>query len=273
MLKATKEKLEDAIVGILSDHAAIAADELHLELKRRKLSYTIQALYKELRKLQQLGVVVKGRGLYSLRLSWILSLTDLADRAYTKYVDSPFPRELLPDSEKRMRWAFTSMLRADDFYMQVLTKLLMSPSAQSAYTAMEYPWFLFPHIHHELNHQRILDRQHRTQYVVLETDTPLVRAQVRVYDDMHVKCAFSSSPGMCGTYSIVTAIGDFILSQKLPAAARKGFAGLYARTRSLKDLNPKAISSLCNTAGTSAVVLERNPEKSKSITGKLEGFF
>jgi len=273
MLEAVKKKLEDILVRILSENAALSAESLYRELKRRKGSYTLQALYKELRKLQQQGVVVRARGLYSLRLSWILSLTNLADRAYATCIDSPFPEELLPESEKRVKWAFNDMNRADDFYMQVLTKLLLAPSAPAAYTAMEHPWFLFMNTQNELNHQRVLEQERKKQFVVLENDTPLDRAQVHLYDNISIKFAFSPELGICTTYSIVSAIGDFVLSEKLPARARSGFAEVYGKTRSMKDLNFKTITRICNTTGPSSVILERNPEKSRFLIKKLERFF
>lgn len=273
MLKAAREKLEDVIVSILSHHAAIAADDLFSELKRRKLTYTLQALYKELRKLQKLGVVVKGRGLYSLRLAWILSLTDLADRAYAAYIDAPLPHELLPESEKRFRWTFTNPVRADDFYMQILTKILMRPEVKAAWTVLEHPWFLFVSAHMEQKHQEILKQQRKRHFMVVENDTPLDRAQMHIYDGIWARGSVTDELNICTTYSIVSAVGEYVLSEKLPVAARKGFSRIYSETRSIKNLNFKTISALCNTPGTSSVVLERNPEKSRQLIKKMEQFF
>ncbi len=273
MLKAAKEKLEDVLVSILSEHAAMSADALFSEFKRRKLDYSLQALYKELRKLQKLGVVVKGRGSYSLRLAWILSLTDLADQAYATHIDSPLSEGIPPENEKRFRWTFTNPVRADDFYMQMVTKILLGPGVKSACTVLEHPWFHFVSAHMEHEHQKILRQQRKKHYMVVENDTPLDRAQMLLYDGVWAMGAFSDELRICTTYSIVTAVGEYIISEKLPAAARKGFSRVYSETRSLKDLNFKTISDLCNTRGTSSVVLERNPDKSRQLAKKLERFF
>lgn len=67
MLLQVKESLEDLIVKLLVEKPDLSAAQIYQKVTRlRKI--TLQAIYKELRKLQGAGVVVKLKKRYSLRL-------------------------------------------------------------------------------------------------------------------------------------------------------------------------------------------------------------
>lgn len=277
MLSGDKEQLEDFLVHILSQTAAATAEQLIGKLKEQRLAYSVQAVYKELRKLQAQGVVIKARGLYSLRLSWIFNLTDLADRAYATYIDAPFPDELLPPSKKKAIWKFSNLLRADNFYLQILTKLLLDPSVRSANTVIDHPWFLFLQGKDESKFQRILEQQRKHQYVLIENNTPLDRLQVKFWDSAGEHKAvihtFSNDLDLSRTASITTFIGEYVVQERLPAATKKAFDELYRRTRSLRDLNYEEIIRLCTMPSQASVILEKNAVKAQKWWKKISEYF
>ena len=86
MLLGTQETLEELLVRILAERPAARPADLHAEVCRRFREYSLPAVYKELRKLQNQGVVFRTGNTLSLSLAWVLNLTALTDRMYDVHV-------------------------------------------------------------------------------------------------------------------------------------------------------------------------------------------
>ena len=275
MLAGDKERLEDHLVHLLSRSASATAEHLMESLKERKLSYSIQAVYKELRKLQAEGIVIKARGLYSLRLSWIFNITDLADMAYATCIDAPFTEEMLPLSKKKVQWKFNNLIRADNFYLQVLTRLLVDPNVRFGFTVIDHPWFLFMQGKDEAKYTKIVEHQRKRHYILVEHDTPLGRAQLKFYDDGEESMSYAFSPGLgLSRHASCTAfIGEFILCEKLQRATKLVVDALYEKTHSSRNLDHGEILSLFTRTCSPTVVLERNEAKVRRWVRKFSEYF
>ena len=275
MLCGDRERLEDHLVHLLSGSVSATAEQLMQQLKVRGLSYSIQAVYMELRKLQAEGVVIKARGLYSLRLSWVFNLTDFADRAYATCVDAPLPDELLPSPGKKIRWNFSNLVRADSFYLQVITKLLIDPAVSAVYTVIDHPWFLFMQNRDEAKYRDILRHQIKRHFLLVENGTPLDRQQLRFYDtgeNRPIAYAFSDEFNLSKTASLTSFLGDFVVYEKLPSLTRAAFESIYTDTPSLNKVDYARVIRLLTSHSPASVILERNETKAKRWIKKLSEY-
>ena len=89
MILGTTQKVENAIVLLLARTPALSADQLHKQISADYRRVSVQAVYKELRKLAAEGVVWKRAGAYQLSASWVLNFSELADRMYHTLSESP----------------------------------------------------------------------------------------------------------------------------------------------------------------------------------------
>ena len=97
MLLSSPLALDDHLVMLLAKQQSATAKQLQVELEKKTGRFTIQGIYKELNKLQQSGVVIRQSGRYSLSLSWILNLTELADEMFYTKTRSKTSFAILPE--------------------------------------------------------------------------------------------------------------------------------------------------------------------------------
>jgi hypothetical protein len=132
MLFQTYETLSEHIVEILGNQHAISVRKMHsLLLRTQKCS--IQAIYKELRKLQEGGVAVKIKKFYSLRIPWVIEFTSFADRIKRRYLESSQLAATLPEYNKKEIWHFSNLLRLNDFWSQLLLLLIRQSKGKILY--------------------------------------------------------------------------------------------------------------------------------------------
>ena len=106
MILQTKENLEDFIVKALADAPSLTVAEISKKVIQDSKKYSSQAMYKELKKLQNGGVVVKSKRTYSLRLPWAFDLISLADKLSAIYTERPQLSFILPEINKKEIWHF-----------------------------------------------------------------------------------------------------------------------------------------------------------------------
>src|SRR5262245_28859975 len=109
----------------LLDHPGWSAADLHAHLSSSG-RVTLQAVYKELRVLEAMQIVVRGGGVYSLSLAWLLSARQQLLQTYDKYLSTDLRLQLLPEKGQRRTWRFTDLLSFDRLIVQVVLAALQA---------------------------------------------------------------------------------------------------------------------------------------------------
>ena len=115
MIKERKN-LSQYIIQSLSSQQFIEVSQLLNKVAGASgKNYSIQGLYKELKKLQEEGVLFKLGNQYSLRLPWVFDFISLADSISATYIERPQLPLILPEINKKEIWHFTDLLKMNDF--------------------------------------------------------------------------------------------------------------------------------------------------------------
>lgn len=141
MLNATRQSLEDFIVRTLSTRRDCSAAQVRSHIRHRFGDFSVAAIYKELRKLQQQGVIIKTGTQFSLSLPWILNLIELTDQMYDLHVESAQAADILPVSVPRKSFVFPNLARGDDFWVHAIILMLRHSSRKTLFQWLPHPWF------------------------------------------------------------------------------------------------------------------------------------
>src|SRR5262245_35928335 len=145
MLLSTRQSLADILVSILAEQSSSDVRRLHHEVASRHRHFSLPAVYKELRNLQEQGVVVRRKKELSLNMTWILNLIDLADRMYDTHVESPVPANVLPLETGKTTFRFSNLARVDDFWMHAAILMLQHSQRKTMFQWFPHPWFNLVH--------------------------------------------------------------------------------------------------------------------------------
>src|SRR5688572_28390101 len=92
LFRSLEPNLRDTLVSILSAEAPMSARTMHSYAARMYRPVSVQAMYKELRKLEALGIVVRSREGYALHLAWTLEVADWHEKLLRTYSSERYLR-------------------------------------------------------------------------------------------------------------------------------------------------------------------------------------
>src|SRR5436190_23816971 len=127
------QKLGQILVRILSSRFDLSAKELQDLASTKKQKFSTAAIYKELGNLIQSGVAVKNRGGYSLSLGWVLHMLGYAESLHATYFRGSYLKTLIPTVGNKQSWKFQNMLRANDFWNQLILALVKNSKTQTIF--------------------------------------------------------------------------------------------------------------------------------------------
>lgn len=272
MLLEINQKLDDLIVGLLSKKAALSADSLHNQLFENGKEFTIQAVYKTLRHLEEAGVVVKNKKKYSLRLSWVVDLADLAKKASFNYRKSA--QASLPQKDRRIIWHFTDLLSLNNFWSQILLLLIERSESRTLLTWMPHPWFHLLYSEQEEQYIRSLALTNTRLYLINGGQTFLDHWAERYWQDRNIE--FSSAESTFGKEEAniyLNVIDDYILIVKLDGEITGEIEKLFQSVSSMDDIEFSELFRIFGQKVRTSMWLENNPEKAAAYHKKFKNFF
>lgn len=232
MLFAAHEQLEDKLIRYLAVSHTASAEAL----RTRFPGYSIQAVYKALRKLQSKGIVVKNRFAYSLRLPWVLDMVTLGEQLDSYAVH---PQNLF-DSLAQVRkttWKFTSLLKLNDFWSQLLLLLLQHSHSRTIYAWDPHTWFHLVQTAQEAQFIRSL-KVARSRLVLLVGGSGFLdRWAQQFWLPGVVEHHFSPQYFTKQKDAYINVIDDYVLTVKLVAEASQKIHDIYTSATSMDTLN------------------------------------
>lgn len=145
MLLGTSESLEELLVRILAERRLATVAYLREEVSRTFRPLGVPAIYKELRKLEDHGVIYRRGKEVGLSLAWILNLTSLTDRMCNFHVESPELSDVLPADGERKTFRFSSLERLDDFWIHAIILMAQHSKSKKLFQWFPHPWFNLIH--------------------------------------------------------------------------------------------------------------------------------
>ena len=272
MILQAKENLEDLIVKTLAQAGILSASDMLVKISKMKRTFSIQAIYKELRKLQKGGVVLKLKQSYALRLPWIVEFTSLAKTMSESCTSVVSINKILSDSRKHT-WHFDNLLKLNDFWSHILLALVKRSKNKILFGWNPYTWFHLAQIEQEEQYMRSLKIAGAKLYLIIGDDSYLNHWAEKFLDKKIVTYSFGKSTFHKDKSFYLNLVDDYILTVKLGEKTNKAIEDLYARTKSWTDIDIPAISNLFGRKIKGSICLEKNPTKGKVIRGRFVRFF
>jgi hypothetical protein len=207
-------KLEPILIELLAEQPRLSAYRLQTMARRRGKKFSQAAVYKELGKLLERGVVVKDGIHFSLSLAWILDVFSFSDQLTETYFTESYLRTILPDTGERQRWRFNTLVRCNDFWNQLLLALLKSSRTQYVLSWVPHPWFLLLSSEQETRLQRAFTVSGRKFYTIFGGTSSRRGLIKRFYTTKSQEYSFADSP-LDDEQTYLDVVGDYVLSVRI----------------------------------------------------------
>lgn len=273
MILHVKENLEELIVRLLAKRPRVSANGIHQEIAGQGKKYSLQAVYKGLKKLQAGGVAVKMKQGYSLRLPWVLDFAALADEMSHAYLDRLTLDSILPSHGKKEIWHFNNLLKMNDFWSHILLTLLQQSRRKVLLGWNPHPWFHLAQTKQEEQYIKALGLAQSRLYLVIGGNTHLDRWAEKFFDKKVVVHAFAKNFIAKDQSVYLNVIDDYIITVKLDAKTTQAIDGLYSQTGSAEALDVARVMAIFNGKVKASVWLEKSPSKAEAIRRKFSRFF
>jgi hypothetical protein len=272
MLLTGKESLEERIVLLLSAQSRLAAQAIFSAVNKGPASYTLQAVYKELRKLQQQGVVGKlGRG-YSLRLSWVLGLDELGERMVNTYLKSGALSTLLKTKSKQT-WYVSNLIRLNDLWDQLLISLVQESTSKQLFGYTKHAWYHLAQPQAEDQYIRAVSKEGGKIYLALGSKLPLDAWAEQFWPKHIMEFGYTRQPLHDDHTVEFDVIDDYIVTTKKDLKITQALESIYAQAKTPADVRGDVLLSVFTRPTRVRVTLEHNPTKAARLRKKFFQFF
>jgi predicted transcriptional regulator len=266
MLLGAKQNAEDFIIQILSQHGEYTAEDLKAIIAQQwHTDISVQGVYRVLRKLYIEGIVVKQRQFYSLRVPWILQISELLDRMEDTYLKEKFLVRYLPETnEEQYKWIFSNLIKLSDFYTQLVLAMIHSVPGSTLYQCYDHPWFTLSQLDQGSYVNGLLLEKTHAQYALISGNSFLDKyttTQWELFDNLyyhHVKGDHDILEKHPGKY--VSVVDPYVLIITLDTHTTKRIEDFYASITSVDQLKTERIMKLCTEKIRAKVVIKRDPE-------------
>lgn len=273
MIKERKQ-LSHFIVKALAQEPSLDVSELNKYIVAESgKNYSIQGLYKELKNLQQEGVLFKLGNKYSLRLPWVLDFVSLADSLSRVYVERPQFSNILPEIGKKEIWHFSNLLKMNDFWSHLLLILLKQSKNKILLGWNPHPWFHLVQTEKEEQYIKALKLVKSKLYLIVGGNTFLDKWTEKFWKEKNIKYSFGKSDFQDQRSLYVNVVDDYVVTIKLDSKTSQAIDQIYQETKTINDLDLSAIISIFNQKTNASIWLEKNPEKAKKIGIKFKKFW
>lgn len=271
MLLQSVEKLDELIVKSLCHRTNMSADEIRADvLARSGHSYTAQAIFKELQKLQASGIVVRLKGKYNLFLSWALRLVTLADVVHDVYLSrSPLDLILAERAQKR-NWRCADFDKVGNFWVQAKIAMLKHERSTALFEWQPHPWTTLLQPERQVELEAVLRSEKARAHVIVGGRSALDRALSARWarDVTSISHNSELAEELDGTY--ITVVGEHIFSCEITPKHHHKLDELFASGGNRETL---AEHSLFREKAKFAVKLERNAKKARRYMKMFEEYF
>ena len=273
MLLTPNISLENLLVELMAKRPSATAATLLDQLQGSGHSYSIQAIYKELRKLQSQGVVLKRNGEYSLHLSWILNLLSLADKMFDTQTGPGATASVLPAEGEKKNYRFGKLSHVDDFWIHALLVILQNSTARTLYQWLPHPWFHLINSHKSFPLHQAFEAGGYVVQCIVGGDTYLDRYSKQittpgVYDFYYAEGPFANQNSV-----YYSATDSYLITVKPDKASSSRIDQIYKQVQSKQDYKELEVVSTLSLPGRISVSIECRTANVTRVWGKFRRYF
>ncbi len=268
----TGKNIEQYVIRCLAAQPLLTAADLHRKIiALNGKQYSIQGLYKELRKLHTSGVIFKLKDRYSLQFSWVLDYLSLGETLSARYIERAALS--LPDVYETKVWRFTNLLKMNDFWSHVLLTLVQKSKHKVLLGWNPHPWFHLVQTKQEGRYIKSLKKTRSRLYLIVGGDTVLDRWTEKFWDKDVVRHSYGKSSFHSERSTYINVMDDYVVTVKLKPQMAREIDAIYSNTKSWNDLDLSSVLSIFHESTIIQFRIERNPEKAKKIETQFKNFW
>lgn len=274
MLLELNEGLEDKIVRLLGRHTLLSVPELIKLLELEDTAVSLQAIYKQLSKLDDGLVVTKVGKKYRLNLAWVMEVASFVGNLESDLLRRELQFPEIPD-KGRVSWSFSNLVALHKLWVHLILALYLSRSdSLLAYEWFPLPWFALVNRRSKKKVRRTVQLQRKQVRFIFGDHSHLAKICAADLPNEIYQYSFDSS-GLLEKYPTDTYVvfDDYIITVEMTQKFLNSLRSFFSDFRPEQALNREDIAELFGEKSKFRLVIERNEKRSKRLYQELEKAF
>jgi hypothetical protein len=269
MLATTDKTLKEAIVELLGEEANLTAEQIGARIARRERAFSRRAVFKELRSLEELGVLFKAKRRYHLQMIWIINMSAFLRGAYTAHLRNP-PHTHLGALGAKTRINLTDLSSLDSAWMQIMFILQQLYPREQFRIWKPEQWFHLVHSNLTENFFVALGHIGSKHHHIIGHNCFVNRVGARMIPRSHARVTFLEDPLGVGMSTYITTIGEHVITIRINQSAAERMRTIFASIRNLKEMQALSVQEFMRGRIKSVLTVEHNPKKAREIQTRLD---
>ena len=233
---------------------------------------TLQAVYKELRRLRKEDVVIDKNKQLGLTLWYIneqLRVWEATQNHYDRKYDL---REVFNIQRgKKLSFFFNTLAELDSFWTQSYLFLeRIIPETIPTYACIPHDWFFYSR---PASDERWTNAQSRTQRLIITHPAELDFIVLKQRRKQGYQFTPNVNPFKQSENTYYTLIGDWIFEIELDKKVGSALGDFISNTEKISGISQDTINILLSTKGKFTLKVHHNPKKASFLTKKLAKYF
>ena len=268
--------LRSQLRSLFFQRHTLAASQIQIDLAK-SASYSLVAIYAELKRMQDEKMLIKEKDRYILSLAWVLDARLSLDNVYRSLLQaSQFDSRVLTSDSTvagRQNWKFSSIYQMNNFWVQLILVLLAKSESKIVYEYIPHLWFAYIEPERDMQYQRTFRTVQSKIEIMVGGDSYLDRFPLRRKNPPAYRCYFSDIPFQDLRSTCYCMIDSWLITIRYPQKAGKDFDRCFSQSDRLREDAIPLLWSLLNRQQNVTVKLEHNTRKAKQLKHIFEGHF
>ncbi len=273
MLNLQPNNIAEAIIQLFRHQPDFSAAELHQAIGKSFGKCSERAVYKELRKFMEQGVVLRHKGRFSLSLTWILSLLQLAEGLYGSLVGTGLKINFLPEAGQKRSWRFSDLQHLDRLWIQMIFLLFEQSKERRMYVWVPYFWFDLIHFEKDQEAQTAMRQAGNKMFMILGDDSYLSKLPQKYWDRKIYEWSYAPGPFAQQSHIYFDVIDDYILTVELTPKTTREIADLFKAVKDARQLHLISRFEQIKSRAPSRLTIEHNTKKAQRLRRQFEEYF
>jgi len=252
MIGSSHKTSEDLIIEYLAKRPQ-TAENIHKNISKKR-SISLQAVYDQLRKLVDSGVLLKTKTKYVLSSEWTEKLRSL-------FVVSNGP--IINEGES-MTYTFKNLKQSDAFWKHVFNAYGQSTIPVCMYNHHCFWLYLYEREQSEIDHYHSYKKKKQTAFFLIGSETSIDFEFKKQYGDNNFKVNCKKTK-IIKSVDHITVMGDIIINSQVPESIAKKIDNLYERREVLGQDFIDQINGITESITKVTFKIERNYKKAAAL--------
>lgn len=267
------QSIEEFIIALLANKPGLTVEVIHREHLHRIGKCTLQAIYKELKKLEARGVILKTQKHYSLTRCFASEFLSLSKQIQNNYFGVQSEHQVLDVIQKKRRLRFTKMLRMKNLWSELVLTLGQTSRTKTLLSWNPHPLFYLLQTMHESQVLRTMQMCNTKMFKMVGGRNTLDQWAAQFWKRPHVEYSFSEGPFEQQRSTYFSIIDDTIITVDLDGKTTHDVESFYRQDQPTQSELMSFTEKLSTAKILSTIEVICNPKKAAAFRRKFSEFF